>query len=100
MRDMSRQGWLDADVMLAALAVLPAAANATRTACCGPWGAGGQIAVSADGLNVYVADSQATLALRRDPVSGALSLIDSYDGGGALVELSPDGRHVYVSGGG
>lgn len=84
---------------LAALALTAAgSAHASANICCGPWQQAGQLAVTADGRNVYVSDYLTTLALRRDAVTGSLELIDSYDGGGSIVELSPDGRHVYVAG--
>jgi 6-phosphogluconolactonase (cycloisomerase 2 family) len=83
---------------LVLVAVHPAGASAFSQQCCMPWQQGGQMAISADGSHVYVADYTATLALRRDAATGALELIDSYTGGGGLVELSPDGRHLYVTG--
>jgi 6-phosphogluconolactonase (cycloisomerase 2 family) len=79
-----------------ALALSSAPAGASSTRCCVPFQQPGQLAMSDDGQHLYVADNQSTLALRRDPASGALTLIDSYDGGGGPLELSPDGRHLYV----
>lgn len=85
--------------MLLAFAFPGASAQAFSPQCCSPWQQGGQMAIAPDGNTLYVADYTATLALRRDPATGALSLIDSYSGGGGLMELSPDGRHLYVTGG-
>jgi hypothetical protein len=53
------------------------------------------VVVSADGLNLYDADGFQTYWLRLDPESGKLALMGSYQHGGS-VELSPDGRHLYV----
>jgi 6-phosphogluconolactonase (cycloisomerase 2 family) len=72
-------------------------AHAFSQRCCGPWQQGGQMAISPDGNQLYVADYQVTLALKRNADTGALELIDSYDGGGGVVELSADGRHLYVT---
>jgi hypothetical protein len=79
-----------------ALALSAPSAGAATTRCCVAFGQPGQIAMSAGGEHLYVADNQSTLALRRDAASGELTLIDAYDGGGGPVELSPDGRNLYV----
>ncbi len=55
----------------------------------------GQVAVAPGSEHVYVSDLYVTLALRLDPATGTLALIDSYDGGGALMAMSPDGRFLY-----
>jgi 6-phosphogluconolactonase (cycloisomerase 2 family) len=82
----------------AALALLPAQGDAWETSCCLRWSAPVQLAISPDGRFAYAADYQAVFAFARDPSSGALSVIDSYDvrDGGGTTELSPDGRTLYV----
>ncbi len=68
----------------------------------------GKVAASADGLNVYVSSSidDGVAAFERDPVSGTLSFLASYEHGesglfgldGAnSVAVSSDGRNVYAT---
>jgi hypothetical protein len=61
-----------------------------------PFNRPGQIAMSSDGVHLYVADSYRTVALSRDAATGELALIGSFTGGGDQVELAPDERHLYV----
>jgi DNA-binding beta-propeller fold protein YncE len=67
------------------------------------------VAVSPDGLHVYVASEfdDAVAAFTRDAVSGALSFVEEKRNGGVGVgqlngahtaAVSPDGAHVYVTG--
>jgi len=67
------------------------------------------VAVSPDGANVYASgqSDDAVAVFRRNPTTGALTLldvlaegVDGVDGlfGALWVALSPDGAHVYVSG--
>lgn len=59
----------------------------------------GEVVSSPDGRHVYV-DSRAggMIALSRAPVTGALSVVGRYPGGGAgSVDISSDGRSVYVA---
>lgn len=57
----------------------------------------GDVAVSPDGAHVYVATDSAVLALQRDPATGDLASIDRYPMyRGERIEISPDGRSVYV----
>src|SRR4051812_4930245 len=79
------------------LALLPAVAGAWETRCCLPWQRPGQLAITPDGRFAYASDYQAAFAFARDPSSGALRVLDSYDAdGGGTTELSPDGRDLYV----
>ena len=82
--------------LLMLLALGASTAGAASTRCCVAFQQPGQLAMSSDGQHVYVADYSSTLVLRRDAATGALTLVDSYDGGGGQLELSPDERHLYV----
>jgi DNA-binding beta-propeller fold protein YncE len=77
------------------VAAIASPAHGAASSCCGPFNEPGQIAVAPGGEHVYVSDPYVTLALRLDPATGTLSQIDSYDGGGALMTMSPDGRFLY-----
>jgi 6-phosphogluconolactonase (cycloisomerase 2 family) len=89
---------LAASLAAAALALMPAQGDAWETSCCLHWAAPAQLAISPDGRFAYASDYEAVFAFARDPSSGALSVIDSYDvrDGGGSTELSPDGRSLYV----
>jgi DNA-binding beta-propeller fold protein YncE len=89
---------LAAAMAAAALALMPAQGDAWETSCCLRWAAPAQLAISPDGRFAYASDYQAAFAFARDPSSGALRVIDSYDvrDGGGTTELSPDGRSLYV----
>ncbi|MCC6766760.1 MAG: beta-propeller fold lactonase family protein [Deltaproteobacteria bacterium] len=71
---------------------------------------GGRIAVSPDGLNLYVVGSdngccgseQKLSVFRRNPLTGALTFVgvalaDLVGGDGGNIAFSPDGAHVYVN---
>lgn len=81
----------------AALAAVAAIAPPTalgQSACCYPQRAN-DIEFSVDGRFAY-AVSYETVAVRRDPVSGALETVDMEGAGGEGAVLSPDGRHLYA----
>jgi hypothetical protein len=65
-----------------------------------PFTEAGQLAITPDGRNAYVGADHGTLALARDPDTGALRLLDWFDRGAASIEISPDGKFVYGSGDG
>ena len=75
--------------------VFASQAHAVAQQCCLGFEAPGQVAVAPGSEHVYVSDLYVTLALRLDAATGTLSLIDSYDGGGALMAMSSDGRFLY-----
>lgn len=87
---------LAAACALAVLAIGAPSAGAFERTWIGPFRQPGQLAISSDGGSVYVSDAETTLALRRNAATGALSLIDSYDGGGDQMALSTDGTSLYV----
>jgi 6-phosphogluconolactonase (cycloisomerase 2 family) len=82
---------------VALLAALPSSAGAWSSFCCMPWGTPMQMVFSADGRFAYADSYNITLVLARDPDTGALTTIDSYDVGGGPIALSPDGSTLYVS---
>jgi 6-phosphogluconolactonase (cycloisomerase 2 family) len=82
---------------LAGLAWLAPSAGAWSQFCCMPWDAPMQMVFSADGRFAYADSYNITLVLARDPDTGALTTIDSYDVGGGPIALSPDGSTLYVS---
>jgi 6-phosphogluconolactonase (cycloisomerase 2 family) len=84
-------------VCAAALSVSPPPAAAWSTSCCLPWDAPHQIVLSPDGRFAYSAAYNITLLLARDPDTGSLKVLDSYDAGGGAMELSPDGSNLYVA---
>ncbi|HEX6131083.1 MAG TPA: beta-propeller fold lactonase family protein, partial [Actinomycetota bacterium] len=67
----------------------------------------GDVTLSPDGEHVYVTtwDDWGVVVFARDPATGVLTFVEAeFDGGGATglinattVELSPDGKHVYVA---
>src|SRR3954453_8800634 len=89
---------LAASLAAAALALMPAQGDAWETSCCLHWQAPAQLAISPDGRFAYASDYQAVFAFARDPSSGTLGVLDTYDAtdGGGSTELSPDGRSLYV----
>ena len=76
-------------------AVPASPAGAAAASCCLGFDRPGQVVAAPDSEHVYVADPYVTLALRLEPASGTLAQIDSYDGGGELMEMSRDGRLLY-----
>ena len=62
------------------------------------WIEGNDVVAAPDGRNVYAAGA-ATLSFRADPDSGALTLIGHTETGAMRpqMEISPDGRFVYVA---
>jgi 6-phosphogluconolactonase (cycloisomerase 2 family) len=90
-------GALAISALAAALAIAPAGAEAWSGRCCMPWQQPAQLAIAPDGRFAYASDYAVTLALARDPQTGALTVLDSYDApGGRSTELSPDGRSLYT----
>src|SRR3954465_15254145 len=88
---------LAAAIAAAALALAPAEAGAWTGSCCLPWQRPAQLAITPDGRIAYASDYTVALAFARDPSSGALSVLASYDAnGGGTAELSPDGQTLYV----
>ena len=87
---------LAAACAMVALAATAPSAGAFAQMCCFKFGPPGQMQISSDGRFVYVGDTYVTLALRRDAQTGALSYIDSYDGGGHGMTLSSDEKNLYV----
>jgi hypothetical protein len=88
-------------IALAAVAVALACASppasAWTSSCCLPWQQPAQVAISPDGRFAYASGHDVALFLARDPGTGALSVVDSYDAdGGGTTELSPDGRSLYI----
>ncbi|MEA2428031.1 MAG: hypothetical protein QOF37_1659 [Thermoleophilaceae bacterium] len=81
--------------VLIGLAAPPA--GAWTRSCCLAWQQPAQVAISPDGRFAYASDYTVALALTRNPDTGELSILDSYDArGGGSTELSPDGRSLYV----
>jgi 6-phosphogluconolactonase (cycloisomerase 2 family) len=76
----------------------PPPAHAWTDACCLPWGQYlSQPAITPDGRFAYASDGYVVLALARNPDTGELGVIDSYTAhAGGTLELSPDGRTLYV----
>jgi 6-phosphogluconolactonase (cycloisomerase 2 family) len=82
---------------MALLGALPSSAGAWSSSCCLPWDPPYQLVLSADGRFAYASSYNITLAMARDPSSGSLTVLDSYDVGGAALALSPDGTSLYAS---
>jgi 6-phosphogluconolactonase (cycloisomerase 2 family) len=81
----------------AALSLGAPPAGAWTRSCCLAWQQPAQVAISPDGRFAYASDYTVALALTRNPDTGELSILDSYDArGGGSTELSPDGRSLYV----
>jgi 6-phosphogluconolactonase (cycloisomerase 2 family) len=83
--------------MAAAALSLPARAHAWASSCCGPWQAPDQVLLSSDGRFAYASAYDVTLAMAREPDTGALKVIDSYDAGGGATAMSPDGTSIYAA---
>src|SRR4051812_39157073 len=87
-------------LVLATVAValsLPARAHAWASLCCMSWQAPDQVLISSDGRFAYSSSYDITLVMRRDPNTGALTVVDSYDQGAGAMELSRDGSSLYVA---
>jgi 6-phosphogluconolactonase (cycloisomerase 2 family) len=87
-------------VALAAVAAAlstPARAHAWASRCCEPWQAPDQVLFSGDGRFAYSSAYDITLVMSRDPDSGALTVLDSYDQGAGAMELSRDGASLYAA---
>src|SRR5436853_2484362 len=84
-------------VMVATALSLPARAHAWASLCCMPWQAPDQVILSPDGRFAYSSSYDITLVMRRDPDTGALTVLDSYDQGAGAMELSRDGSSLYVA---
>src|SRR5436305_11271722 len=82
---------------LAACLSMPVRAHAWASVCCMAWQSPDQVVVSSDGRFAYSAAYNVTLVMSRDTQTGALTVVDSYDGGGGALELSPDGATLYVA---
>lgn len=80
-------------VLVAALAVFGAWVPGASA-----FGEGSAVAVTPDGLHVYLNTPNGTLALARTAGSGELTYLSRVDNGAAKsMEISPDGRFVYVA---
>src|SRR5436853_6340111 len=86
-------------VAVAAVLATPPPAHAWSSLCCMPWQAPDQVVISNDGRFAYSSAYNVTLAMARDPATGALTVVDSYDIGGGAMELSPDSSSLYVASG-
>jgi 6-phosphogluconolactonase (cycloisomerase 2 family) len=87
-------------VALAAVAAalsMPARAHAWASQCCMAWQAPDQVLFSGDGRFAYSSAYNVTLVMSRDPDSGALTVLDSYDQGAGAMELSRDGSSLYTA---
>jgi DNA-binding beta-propeller fold protein YncE len=87
-------------VALAAVVValsIPTPAHAWSSLCCMPWQAPDQVLISADGRFAYASAYDITLVMARNAETGALTVIDSYDAGGAAMAMSPDGSSIYAA---
>ena len=76
---------------------LAAGALAAPSASADAWQQPAGLVLSPDGRDAYTADYWTLLRLRRDSESGALELVDLHQGGASTLEISPDGRTLYVS---
>ena len=83
--------------MGAAVGLAASPAQAWTRSCCLAWQQPAQVALSHDGRFAYASDYTVALALARNPDTGELTVLDSYDArGGGSTKLSPDGRSLYV----
>jgi 6-phosphogluconolactonase (cycloisomerase 2 family) len=82
---------------IAAALSMPARADAWASRCCGPWQAPDQVLFSGDGRFAYSSSYDITLVMSRDPDTGALTVLDSYDQGAGAMELSRDGATLYTA---
>jgi hypothetical protein len=86
-----------ATVAAAAVLSIPAPAQAWSSSCCMPWQAADQLLISHDGRFAYASAYNVTLVMRRDADSGALTVLDSYDAGGAAMAMPPDESSMYAA---
>ena len=63
-----------------------------------PFDEAGQLVISPDGENAYVAAEYLLIVFARNEATGALTKLDFVERGGRTLEISPDGRFVYQTG--